>query len=58
MKSNAELAERARVLTSDSNDGGITRKSIGQSLFDKYLWQNGNDVGFKLLPGQSKEAFL
>jgi len=38
MRSNAELASRARVLTTSGK--GISRETIGKSLFDKYLYDN------------------
>ena len=58
MRSNAELAARARILT--SHDGGINKETIGESLFNKYLYQNENGaMGFKLFgKGSGSAAFL
>ena len=56
MRSNAELAERASVLT--STKGGITRKTVGNAIFDQYLYENQYGIGlqkaFQTKSGTSK----
>ena len=45
MRSNAELANRADVLT--SSEGGISYKTVGKAIFDKFLYQNQHGIGFQ-----------